>query len=401
MSNSSLALSNLRAFVILLVVAFHSVLAYLGSQPASPAPFDSPPYHWRAIPILDSERWFGFDLFCASQYVYLMHLMFFLSGLFVWSSLRRKGAEAFLAGRFLRLGVPFVLGVCLLMPLAHYPVYRVTAVDPSWSAFRAHWIALPFWATGQLWFLWQLLLLNVLAAALFRFAPLSGELLGRLSASAADRPGRYFAGLVAISALAYIPLAHVFRPWQWIQYGPFALQPSFALHYLIYFFAGLGIGACGIERGLLGRQGMLVRHWCIWIAAAFGAFLLWIVPAALVTQGWDTAVPGLNTAADLGLVISCAAISFGLAAVFVRFATVPSQAADSLAENAYGIYLLHYVFVIWLQYILLGFALFAVVKGAIVFAGTLALSWSLSAVMCRVRVGAWVLGRERVLVRAR
>jgi glucans biosynthesis protein C len=77
MSKSSLALSNLRAFVILLVVAFHSVLAYLGSQPASLAPFDSPPYHWRAIPILDSERWFGFDLFCASQYVYLMHLMFF------------------------------------------------------------------------------------------------------------------------------------------------------------------------------------------------------------------------------------------------------------------------------------------------------------------------------------
>src|SRR6202040_557524 len=103
MSKSSLALSNLRAFVILLVVAFHSVLAYLGSQPASPAPFDSPPYHWRAIPILDSERWFGFDLFCASQYVYLMHLMFFLSGMFVWSSLRRKGAKAFLSNRFLRL----------------------------------------------------------------------------------------------------------------------------------------------------------------------------------------------------------------------------------------------------------------------------------------------------------
>src|ERR1700736_1005696 len=92
-SKSSLALSNLRAFVILLVVAFHSVLAYLGSQPATPAPFDSPPYHWRAIPILDSARWFGFDLFCASQYVYLMHLMFFLSGMFVWSSLRRKGAK--------------------------------------------------------------------------------------------------------------------------------------------------------------------------------------------------------------------------------------------------------------------------------------------------------------------
>src|SRR5204863_8676812 len=123
MSRSSLALSNLRGFVILIVVAFHSFLAYLGSQPATQPAFDSPPYSWRAIPILDSARWFGFDLFCASQYVYLMHLMIFLSGLFVWSSLRRRGAKGFLSGRFLRLGVPFVLGVFVLMPVVHYPVY--------------------------------------------------------------------------------------------------------------------------------------------------------------------------------------------------------------------------------------------------------------------------------------
>jgi hypothetical protein len=40
---SSLALDNLRAFVILLVLSFHSVLAYLQFLPAEPFPFDSPP----------------------------------------------------------------------------------------------------------------------------------------------------------------------------------------------------------------------------------------------------------------------------------------------------------------------------------------------------------------------
>ena len=53
MQSSSIALSNLRAFVILIVVAFHSVLAYLGSAPIAAAPFDNPPYHWIATPILD------------------------------------------------------------------------------------------------------------------------------------------------------------------------------------------------------------------------------------------------------------------------------------------------------------------------------------------------------------
>jgi len=118
MSKTSLALSNLRAFVILLVLAFHSVLAYLGSQPAPPPPFDSPPYWWRAVPIIDRERWFGFDLFSAFTYLYLMQLMFFLSGLFVWPSLQRKGGKIFLPDRLLRLGVPFFIGVFPLIPVA-------------------------------------------------------------------------------------------------------------------------------------------------------------------------------------------------------------------------------------------------------------------------------------------
>src|SRR5262249_19698468 len=122
MSRTSLALSNLRAFVILIVLGFHSVLAYLDSLPAEPRAFEVPPYAWQASPIVDSKRWFGFDLFCAWHDVYLMSLMFFLSGLFVWPSLARKGSWPFLRDRLLRLGLPLVLAVALLMPVALYPV---------------------------------------------------------------------------------------------------------------------------------------------------------------------------------------------------------------------------------------------------------------------------------------
>src|SRR5207248_3800177 len=215
MSRSSLALSNLRGYAIVMVVAFHAFIAYLGSQPASPLPFDEPPFGWRANPIVDSARWFGFDLFCAFQYIYLMHLLFFLSGLFVWPSLSRKGARSFLYDRLVRLGAPFAVGLYLLMPLAYYPVYRVTAVDPSWSAFWSHWLALPFWATGPMWFLWFLLALNIIAAAMHRLAPRAAEWLGRLTANGATDPVRFFITLAIISALAYVPLARIFTPWQW------------------------------------------------------------------------------------------------------------------------------------------------------------------------------------------
>src|SRR5262249_27133041 len=113
MSPSSVALNRLRACAILSLLAFHSAMAYLGSLPEAPFAFDRPPYRWAVHPIVDTQRWFGFDIFCASQDIYLMSLMFFLSGVFVWPSLARKGEAAFVQGRFVRLCVPAGFAVLL------------------------------------------------------------------------------------------------------------------------------------------------------------------------------------------------------------------------------------------------------------------------------------------------
>jgi len=378
MSRSSLALSDLRAAVILIVLGFHSSLAYLDSLPPSAQPFLSPPYPWRSFPIIDNERWLGFDLFCAPQDVYLMSLMFFLSGVFVWPSLARKGSWDFIRRRVLRLGLPFGLAVFLLMPVAHYPVYLVTAVDPSAVAFWQSYRALPFWPNGPLWFLWQLLVLNIAAAGVHWLAPGWEAPLGKM-ASLGGHPSRFFAGLVTASALAYVPLAIAFTPWEWLQLGPFGLQLSRPLHYAVYFFAGVGIGIYGIEKGLLASDGVLARRWAMWLVAAFAAFLLWITPTALIFKLWDAAPLGLQIIADLGFVLSCASSCFFLVAVFLHFARNRSRVLDSLSRNAYGMYLVHYVFVVWLQYALLNAPLFAFAKATIVFGGTLVLSWATSA----------------------
>src|SRR5205085_11521672 len=136
----------LRAVVILFVLAFHSALAYLASQPADPFAFDAPPYRWIAFPILDERRWFGFDLFCAWQDVSLMSLMFFLAGLFTPASLSRKGSLKYLSERGWRIGLPFVFAAGVLSPLAYFASYRATAADPSAAAFWQPWSALRVWA---------------------------------------------------------------------------------------------------------------------------------------------------------------------------------------------------------------------------------------------------------------
>ena len=57
MSKVSLAFENLRAFVIVMVLAFHSFMAYMTFQPLSQSSFDKPPYDWQAHPIIDENRW--------------------------------------------------------------------------------------------------------------------------------------------------------------------------------------------------------------------------------------------------------------------------------------------------------------------------------------------------------
>ena len=375
MSRSSIALSNLRAVVIVIVLAFHSVLAYLASLPASAHRFDDPPYLWQAIPIVDSHRWFAFDLFCAWQDVSLMSLMFFLSGLFVPSSLARKGGVTFLSDRFFRVGVPLVLVVLLLMPVTYYPTYAVTAADPSVGAYWQHFTELPFWPCGPQWFLWHLLALNVLAAGVHRFAPGWSESLGRLAASGCAHPIRFFVALSALSALVYVPLALVYSPWQWTSYGPFSFQLTRPLHYLVYFFAGCAVGAYGFDRGLLASDGALARHWASWLAASVAGFVLWALPTSLMVDG-GAAPLVVHAAAALGFVLACASGCFVLLALCLRFAPERTRILDSLSVNAYSMYLLHYVFIVWLQYALLPIALFAAGKAAIVFSGTLALSWA-------------------------
>ncbi len=376
-SPTSQALKNLRAFAIVMVLSFHSVLAYLASQPAAPEPFDSPPYHWLATPILDNQRWLGFDIYAASQYVALMPVMFFMSGIFVWPSLVRRGSWNFVYGRLVRIGLPFVFGVCLLMPIAYYPVYRVTAADPGWLAYWQHLTALPFWPGGPLWFLWELLAFDLLEVALYLTVPRSIEILGRFSASMAEAPSRYFLALLAIAIIAYVPLAYVFGVSDWAEFGPFGWQPDRPLLYLVYFFAGVGIGVQGYDRGLLRPGGKLAQRWHIWLGCAAVTFLLWMATMAPATFGHSNVLIDLCAYVAVALVVTTVCLAFS--AVFLRFASARSTVTDSLSEHAYAIYLVHYVFVVWLQYALLGAAMPAIAKGVLVLAGTLLLSWGVAA----------------------
>jgi peptidoglycan/LPS O-acetylase OafA/YrhL len=384
MSKSSLALSNLRAVVILIVLAFHASLAYLTSTPPATVAFDRPPYHWQAFPIADVHRWLGLDVFCAWQDVSLMSLMFFLSGLLASGSLMRRGTRRYIVSRLWRIGLPFALAVIFLSPLAYYPAYLIRTDDPSVADYWRQLLSLPFWPSGPEWFLWQLLALNMIAAGLYAVAPSYAARLCSLAAWAGERPLKFFALLVGVSTVGYVPLALIFSPWTWHALGPFSLQLSRPVVYLTLFFAGFALGGYGLERGLLATDGPLARNWWRWLGVSVASFAVWAGLTSLTLPQWNRASLGAQLGAGFAFPVACVGGGLCLLALCLRFSGWRYRFLDSLSSNAYSMYLIHYVFVVWLQYALLNSGLIAAAKMAIVFAGAVVMSWSASAAFSRL-----------------
>src|SRR4051794_31709041 len=160
------AFDRARTFITLLVVLHHSVMNYT----------------WFGNG--DRMRWLGFDLVVLFNDSFFMACMFFISGLFVRDSLARRGPADFLANRAWRLGVPFLVSIFAVMPIAYYASFlryhSPATVDFNFFHFWYRMVTAGPWPSGSAWFLWVLLALGAIAALLWAAAPRTIEALGHL-----------------------------------------------------------------------------------------------------------------------------------------------------------------------------------------------------------------------------
>jgi surface polysaccharide O-acyltransferase-like enzyme len=364
-----------RTFVILLVLLHHSVINYT--------------YFGHGDPM----RWLGFDLVVLFNDSFFMAYMFFISGLFVRDSLVRKGWAIFLRDRAWRLGVPFLISVLVLMPIAYYPTFLryhlPGTTDFNFLHFWWHTITIGPWPSGPAWFLWVLLALDAMAAALWAIAPGIIDALGRLVYAARNRPMPAFGVFVIVSIASYLPMHLAFGDISWLEPGrfPLPIQTSRILLYAAYFFTGVCVGAFNLRAGLLAENGELARRWPLWLVFAL-AFYVAILVLVYAHHNWvaDFDTPPLVWKVGYGLAFAAysAAMAFTVSAFFLRFTGAGLGLLDAMQPSAYGIYLLHYIFIIWLQYAVYDHPFPAVAKFAIVFAGTLSMSWGLTLMLRRI-----------------
>lgn len=381
------ALDLTRATLTLLVIAHHAALAYHPYAPPAGA-FTRANMIWGAFPVVDAARAPGIDGLVLWNDTFFMAMMFLLAGLFVPSCLRRKGAGTFLRDRGWRLGLPFIVSAAVLAPLAYLPAYLTRAGATGNPGFWQAWLALDHWPAGPAWFLWVLLAFSALAAAMHAWAPRALEKLASPGAWGLASPVRTCLVFCAAAAAAYVAATRVVSPFTWSSWGPFTVQPSRLPLYALYFLLGcaLGAGAPTVLGNWMTPAGPLARRWKTWQAVAGVVFVGFVgmLIMALTKMGKGEDAPLVYLVTNVLFATTGVVTTFALLAWFARKERGQSAIAASLTRSAYGMYLVHYVIVTWLQFALLGVGWPGWVKAVLVTALAIAGSWLATALWRRV-----------------
>jgi Acyltransferase family len=363
------AIDRARTFLTLVVLLHHSVIPYT--------------YFGHT----DPKSWIGFDCVVLATDSFFMAMFFFLSGLFVWPGLVHKAPQVFLRDRLLRLGLPFVIAALTIIPIAYYAIALRQTPDLSFSEFWWKTVTVGPWPSGPIWFVWVLLAFDTTACVLYRLSPNLVEPINRLSLRCFDRPALFFAFFVAVTAIVYVSMRVYYGPNHWFEFGPFSVQASRVLLYAAYFFIGAGVGSANIDRGVLSPNGQLPKTRWIWVVVTLIPYcLLWgliyvkreILGNPPVQPDWYEASYGLFFA------VFSAAILFAIMAFFLNSREPGPTLLDRMQGDAYGMFLVHYPIVLWLQYWLFDYDLPAIVKVAIAFVLTVALSWAVTAALRKI-----------------
>lgn len=347
------SLDALRAFALLLGVAFHAAESF---EPGVET-------YWA---VADASPSGLLGILRHASHSFRLEVFFLIAGFFARLLVHRRGTVAFLHNRAGRILVPLVVGWLVLYPLLVY-LWLVGAgvggrldqfgIPPELRGASPALLTLGFFATLQfvprfdlthLWFLHQLLVLYALAlplrAAWHRWMDPTGVRLirvDRLVSRVLASPWN-----VVLLALASLPALLLMDSWG-VDTPKSSLIPHLPTTLLFGFQFGLG--------WLLHRQPrlleVLARRWAT--PLVLGTLLVlptaeglrWLQPLGLTPAN----APWLRGAHTILYALMMWGFVLGLLGAFVRFRRTPSLRWRYVADASYWVYLAHLPLVVWLQ----------------------------------------------------
>ncbi len=346
----------LRAFLILLVVAHHSLEAYVARHAPQIVFADAPlPHLWS---------------FLAVNAAFFMGLFFFLAGYYTPQSYDRRSAGQYLAERWNRLGIPLLLGVVLIVPLALWlrmDFYPGTPHLGYWDYFTRDFLGVgdkpDWWPRGErwpqfqfgwLWFIEHLLIYSLLYAVWRRVAP------KRAPDAAPPAPPSSLAIFGYAAALA--ATTYVVQFWypqdRWIGFlGFWQMEPKHLPQYASLFVIGLIAGrGRWIETmprvtGLWWLAVGLALAIYLYVAVGLGVYdsVVYASPesaaaaAVAVSPGLPDPMPVIWEA------FLCTSLCVGLPVAFRELKLGAGRLWHVLGRNVLAIYVFHYPIVLLVQ----------------------------------------------------
>ena len=348
-------IDNLRVMVIILVVFLHSGVTYSGIGG----------WYYKEEAEIDTGSLLFFAFFITFTQAYFMSLLFMVSGYFSKLSLEKRGTKLFLRGRLKRLGIPLLIYMFLLHPLA----VRIAYPDMDfWQWFSNAITQFDFLAwTGPLWFVEALLLFTFGYLLVLRFAK-------NIKINLKLTPQNVAILIMLITAVAF--LLRLAFP---IGTNVLNLQFSFFSAYIVLFIIGLLAPSSRLFEQISVRSGIQY----LIISFAVGVpFWLFTIFFSGVPDGDPRFMGGWNWPAMAYAFwesFFCVTFIIALIGLFRFKIDISGSFQKFLSDNAFGVFVFHAPVLIATSMLFRDWEVYPVVKffvvGVIAVAASYAVAW--------------------------
>lgn len=343
-----------RSFIILLVVVVHVSTTYMNHAP-----------QWWYV--VDSQTSILFTLLSLIINLPIMPAMFFIAGYFSLQSIKKNQGRGYLTNKFIRIGLPCILGTFLLSPLAGYFIFlsRNMPMDFFDFIFIKHWTN--SYQQSVYWFL----------SILFLFFVILKFLHGRIALLSSERaPSRFtffqsMSFIVACSLLMllvnqYFPINKWFTDLYILTFQPVKL-PIYVLYFCLGIFAYFNAW-----HELDGRLAFY-KHFLIWVSL----IIFYLASKIYIVKFGFPLEYKLISQLVHYLIYNAFCFSSLILGIYVFREKVnhDSKFWRSMSKTSYGIYFIHIIVFCPIAYMATLIAAPALVKAAIVGLLTFIFSW--------------------------
>ncbi len=355
--------NNLRTFIIILVITFHAALSFV------------PGYLWWAN---DTSKNDIFGVVISLMDVFMMPILFFLSGCFVIQSYMHKGFGGFVKSKFRLLAVPYFIFALISCPVVSYIGLKNFSANADLLSknlfnYYIHYMASIFslrsgaadlrrtavegiFNINHLWFILMLFAIFTITALIFYIVKFEEKYKNRKSIITENfrfKRYRMYGLLFIISAASFysvnilLPENSLFGDAPWYNVTPlFFFQPSRLVLYITFYLAGIFSFYNGLFTNDLHSEKI-----SFWSILTFLSFMLLI---KIMSDYYIIKIPGN----DLKIIYSVSRVLFAvsvtglLITLFFRYYNNSSPLRKSFSENSYNMYLIHFPLVIIMQQIM-------------------------------------------------